>query len=309
MDTKCLVLPPHKRFRLIHQEQEKEEHHQKFLAKKVKESRDPLLLPDSSAHCCLPAKKRVWALQPQEISQKQVSHFDLNLDYQPSLEDQEIKQENPPIPYDIGGDESKDDECGEDCEEDDDDGVVCAVCQSTDGEPSDPIVFCDGCNLMVHASCYGYPLVKAIPNGDWFCTQCSVSKSSQSEEFTCCLCPIKGGAMKPTIIDGQWTHIVCALFVPEVFFLDPEGREGIDCSQVPKRRWQRKCYICKKASGAVFDCSEPICPLAFHITCGLNKDLCLEYNERNKKSDVVAGFCKSHTDLWKKVNFDFYKLY
>jgi hypothetical protein len=43
-------------------------------------------------------------------------------------------------------------------DDDDDDGIVCAVCQSTDGDPSDPIVFCDGCDLMVHATCYGNPL-------------------------------------------------------------------------------------------------------------------------------------------------------
>ncbi|KAL8525213.1 hypothetical protein ACS0TY_014727 [Phlomoides rotata] len=35
----------------------------------------------------------------------------------------------------------------EDC---DDDGVVCAVCESTNGDSTDPIVLCDDCDLMVH---------------------------------------------------------------------------------------------------------------------------------------------------------------
>ncbi|KAI5318939.1 hypothetical protein L3X38_038647 [Prunus dulcis] len=94
---------------------------------------------------------------------------------------------------------------------------------------------------MVHATCYGNPLVKGIPKGDWFCSQCSLSSaSSQSTESSfCCLCPIKGGAMKHTR-DGRWAHIVCALYVPEVFFKDPEVGEGIDCSKVHKKEVERE---------------------------------------------------------------------
>ncbi|KAL6283363.1 hypothetical protein ACE6H2_014292 [Prunus campanulata] len=181
------------------------------------------------------------------------------------------------------------------------DGIVCAICKSTDGDASDPIVFCDGCDLMVHATCYGDPLVKGIPEGDWFCTQCSLSSvpSQSNEPSSCCLCPIKGGAMKATR-DGRWAHIVCALYVPEVFFKDPEGREGIDCSKVPKRRWKERCYVCKSSRGCAIQCSELKCPLAFHVTCGLNEDLCLEYREGRKQGAIVAGFCKTHSDLWKK---------
>lgn len=102
--------------------------------------------------------------------------------------------------------------------------------------------------------------------------------------------------------DGRWAHIVCALYVPEVFFKDPEGREGIDCSKVPKRRWKERCYVCKSSRGCAIQCSELKCPLAFHVTCGLNEDLCLEYREGRKQGAIVAGFCKTHSDLWKKVN-------
>lgn len=190
--------------------------------------------------------------------------------------------------------------------EEEDDGISCAVCESTDGNPSDPIVFCDGCDVMVHARCYGNPLINNIPEGDWFCSQCLASNSSSSVEkkgkpFSCCLCPINGGAMKPTN-DGRWAHVVCAVFVPEVFFEDPEGREGIDCSMVPKRRWEGKCYACSSRKGCVIECSESKCRLAFHVTCALKADLCIEYRE-GKKGTVIAGFCKTHTELWKKVAF------
>lgn len=226
--------------------------------------------------------------------EKKFTAFDLNMEYKPYS----VEEENR-VPVENTQERKE-------SESEDDDGIVCAICQSTDGDPSDPIVLCDGCDIMVHASCYGNPLVKGIPEGDWFCAQCLVSRSSPSHEkktFSCCLCPNNGGAMKPTSHrDGRWAHVVCAVFVPEVFFRDPEGRDGIDCSKIPKKRWRGKCYVCKKSSGCAIDCSEPKCPLAFHVTCGLKEDLCIEYREGRKKSAIVAGFCKSHSDLWMKVN-------
>lgn len=36
--------------------------------------------------------------------------------------------------------------------------------------------------------------------------------------------------------DAQWCHICCALWIPEVFFVDSEALESIDYYQVPKER-------------------------------------------------------------------------
>nr|CAB3471948.1 unnamed protein product [Digitaria exilis] len=180
----------------------------------------------------------------------------------------------------------------------DDDGVLCAVCGSTDGDPSDPIVFCDGCDLMVHASCYGNPLAQAIPDGDWFCSLCSAKKSKLAARPSCCLCPARGGAMKRTT-EGQWAHISCALLVPEVFFQDPDGRDGVDCSLVPAHRFAKDCYICESNNGCALECSQPKCSLGFHVSCGLDAGLCIEYKE-GKGGAIVAGFCREHTELWEK---------
>ncbi|GLU14743.1 hypothetical protein SLE2022_312960 [Rubroshorea leprosula] len=340
MDADFQDLPPLKRFRLLQQRQESDATASVsscLPAKKRKESRD-LPVPDAAVRTyCLPAKKREEEEEekrkiPPPISTKEGvgSNGGDDKENESSL----VSEKNPSIgegnqeEEEIGGKESKEtpilrdseadqesefglvkeqDESidagnGEDEEEEEDDGIICAICQNTDGEPSDPIVFCDGCDLMVHATCYGNPLVRTIPEGEWFCAQCLASKSSPIEKkertFSCCLCPNSSGAMKPTN-DAQWAHVLCAVYVPEVFFRDPEGREGIDCSKVPKRRWADKCYICKNRSGCVIECSEPKCPLWFHVTCGLNNDLSFEYRE-GKKGAVAAGFCQRHTELWKK---------
>ncbi|KAF9672612.1 hypothetical protein SADUNF_Sadunf11G0060600 [Salix dunnii] len=241
--------------------------------KKRKESRNPLLADAdpkviTSAAYCLPTKKRVWALHPDIDYGKPLSPLiDLNVEYIPSSSNE-----------------------GQQEYEEEDAGNLCAICQSTDGDPTDPIVYCDGSDLMVHATCYGNPFIKGIPDGDWFCSPCWASKSdreSKQPSLSCCLCPIKGGALKSTTANGRdeyWAHIVCALLIPEVFFDSPEGREGIDCSKVPKRRWEGKCYVCKSRKGCVIDCSEPKCHLAFHVTCGLNEDVCIEYKEGKKET-------------------------
>lgn len=333
MESKFHGLPPLKRFRLMQQQQEQNEENNFntskrnpestensmtplcLPAKKRKECRDSLPLPPISTTnttFCLPAKKRIWAVQPFDLD------LNLNLEYEPPSDtgNQEILPKDLEKSTEIniqaaeinnGGEKSG----GEDSEtkgngvnEDDDDGIVCAICESTDGDPTDPIVLCDGCDLMVHTTCYGNPFTKGIPEGDWFCAQCLESKSARNSaskaHLSCCLCPVSGGALKPTT-DFKWAHLVCAIYVPEVFFVEPEGREGIDCSQVLKRRWEKKCYVCESKNGCVIDCSEPKCPLAFHVTCGLKEELCIEYRQGKNKGAVVAAFCTAHTDLWKKV--------
>ncbi|KAL8140260.1 hypothetical protein V2J09_006281 [Rumex salicifolius] len=266
MDSKIQSLPPLKRFRLLHQQHEESDEFtsSQLPAKKRKESRNIPQIPILAISSLLPAKKRVWALPPD---------LDLNLEHN--------QQEEGAIP-------------------EEDDGIVCAVCGSTDGDPSDPIVLCDGCELMVHASCYGNPLIQGVPEGDWFCARC-LSSCHNSE---CCrLCPVAGGAMKPTK-DGRWAHLVCALYVPEVFFKDPVGRDGIDCSELPVDGYKEACYVCSApaSDGCAIQCSEPNCKLAFHVTCGLTQGLCIEYTQGRRKTSkaIVHGFCQEHTQLWNK---------
>ncbi|CAA7402963.1 unnamed protein product [Spirodela intermedia] len=289
-------LPPSKRFKLLHRQEPPQQPSAPpsaacLPAKKRIESHRLHLRPeqhkpepDLPYSCCLPAKKRIWAphpllpFPPDAVEDDEPSKFIAPM--KPKEEDQEGEKE--------------DEEEEEEEEEEEDDGVVCAVCKSTDAHPQDPIVFCDGCELMVHASCYGNPLARGVPEGDWFCERCE----NKEESTECCLCTAKGGATKRTT-DGRWAHILCALLVPEAFFHDGEGREGLDLSRVPARRWEGACYACGSSEGCVVDCSEARCGLAFHASCAVDADLCIEYRE-GRGGGIVVGFCHAHTQLWKK---------
>ncbi|EPS65692.1 hypothetical protein M569_09086, partial [Genlisea aurea] len=262
---------------------------------------------------CLPAKKRVWGIRPSDLDLLSESPFcseeiclksgphsgDLNLES--DSHSGEFNLESDPHSGEPNLESSPHSEPPLDSD-DDDDGIVCAVCGSTDGDPTDPIVFCDGCDLTVHSTCYGHPLKTSIPEGDWFCAQCLSQPKQPPPPPSCCLCPAPGGASKPTT-DGRWAHLVCSIYVPEVFFSDPENREGIDCRRVT--RWDAKnCYLCGSNNGCVIDCSEPKCPLSFHVTCGVKHELTMEFRQGKKNSGrgggIVTSFCRSHTDLWKK---------
>ncbi|KVI10539.1 hypothetical protein Ccrd_011050 [Cynara cardunculus var. scolymus] len=212
MENNFHGLPPHKRFRLMHQEKPAIDNldfnfpfPSCLPAKKRKESRYSPPFPTNldavaaGATYCLPAKKRITALHPNFLSEKPLSSFDLNLEYDPKSD-----EDNTSNPESVSKKGDEIDEIKEE-EEEEEDGII-----------------------------------------------------------------------------------------------DPEGREGIDCSMVPSRRWGKRCYVCKKSNGCAIDCSEEKCCLSFHVTCGLKEDLCIEYKEGRNKGTIVAGFCKSHSDLWMK---------
>merc|ERR1712154_639796 len=76
-----------------------------------------------------------------------------------------------------------------------------------------PIIFCDFCNIGVHRYCYG---LRKMPNEhiDWLCVSCEYTKYNKFNNITpqCCLCPIKGGALKRTK-EGDFAHITCSIWI------------------------------------------------------------------------------------------------
>ncbi|KAG5031527.1 hypothetical protein JHK82_015131 [Glycine max] len=73
--------------------------------------------------------------------------------------------------------------------------------------------------LQVHQECYGARNVRDFTS--WVCKACETPDIKRE----CCLCPVKGGALKPTDVDTLWVHVTCAWFRPEVSFASDEKME------------------------------------------------------------------------------------
>lgn len=56
----------------------------------------------------------------------------------------------------------------------------CRICFSDSGDPSNCIVYCDGCDFGAHQLCYA---VDIIPEGDWFCRRCVFRKEKGDENL------------------------------------------------------------------------------------------------------------------------------
>jgi NuA3 HAT complex component NTO1 len=215
---------------------------------------------------------------------------------------------------------------------------TCAICDDGEGENSNAIVFCDGCNLAVHQDCYGVPY---IPEGQWLCRKCTVSPenpvvsqtaSSQTDRDglwpaqSCILCPNEGGAFKQTST-GKWAHLLCAIWIPEVtvgnqVFMEPV--ENVD--KVPKNRWKlvrythflahihgsnmfcQVCSLCKHRVGACIQCDNRSCFTAFHVSCARRAKLLMAMKTLPGQDDTpLRALCEKHLpvsicapidDLW-----------
>lgn len=168
---------------------------------------------------------------------------------------------------------------------------ACAVCDDTEVENSNAIVFCDGCNVAVHQDCYGIPY---IPEGQWLCRKCMISP-----EFpvSCIFCPNEGGAFKQTNTN-QWGHLLCAIWIPEVGVRNAIYMEPIDqIENIPKSRWKLTCCICRKRQGACIQCDNKHCFAAFHVTCAKAAKLCMKMNTHQSQTEgvILKAYCDKHT--------------
>ncbi|KAL1923953.1 uncharacterized protein VTP21DRAFT_6988 [Calcarisporiella thermophila] len=177
---------------------------------------------------------------------------------------------------------------------------ACAICDDSECENSNAIVFCDGCNLAVHQDCYGIPY---IPEGQWLCRKCMISPD---KPVSCIFCPNEGGAFKQTNTN-RWAHLLCAIWIPEVGLANPVYMEPVDnIEKIPKSRWKLKCYICKKRMGACIQCDHKFCFAAYHVMCGRRAKLYMKMKAAGSHYDggILRSYCDRHTPKEYKEQVD-----
>ncbi|KAJ7538565.1 hypothetical protein O6H91_11G054400 [Diphasiastrum complanatum] len=167
----------------------------------------------------------------------------------------------------------------------------CAVCGLVEDYEDNKIIICNRCQVAIHEACYG---VKASEiTGSWVCRVCETPKVDRE----CCLCPVKGGALKPSTIDGLWVHLTCAWFTHEVRFKDELMMEPIEgLMKIDPAKFREVCEVCKQAHGACTHCIK--CSKGYHPMCALRAGYHMEVqvvsgNNQAPKTRNIS-YCKRH---------------
>ncbi|XVF33174.1 hypothetical protein REPUB_Repub17cG0145900 [Reevesia pubescens] len=166
----------------------------------------------------------------------------------------------------------------------------CAVCRWVEDWDYNKIIICNRCQIAVHQECYGASDVQDLTS--WVCRACETPDS----ERECCLCPVKGGALKPTDVESLWVHVTCAWFRPEVGFLNHEKMEpAVGILRIPSSSFLKSCVICKQTHGSCTQCCK--CATYFHVMCasraGYSMELhCSEKNGMQLTKKLV--YCAVH---------------
>eukprot|EP00250_Pteridium_aquilinum_P019628 c24501_g1_i1 orf=598-5466(+) len=177
----------------------------------------------------------------------------------------------------------------------------CAVCRWVEDYDYNKILVCNRCQIAVHEDCYG---VRASEMGTAFvCRACECP----DVERECCLCPVKGGALKPSTLQGLWVHVYCAWFIQEMSFrsvLKMEPADGL--TEIDPSRFRQVCTICKQTHGACIKCEE--CATIYHVTCAARAGYHMEIQTLKHKNSMQTvkkiSYCAEHSADHRNPNLD-----
>ncbi|KAL5727003.1 hypothetical protein ACHQM5_000239 [Ranunculus cassubicifolius] len=166
----------------------------------------------------------------------------------------------------------------------------CAVCRWVEDWDYNKIIICNRCQIAVHQECYGARHVKDFTS--WVCRACETPDIKRE----CCLCPVKGGALKPTDVNSLWVHVTCAWFQPEVGFASDEKMEpAVGILRIASESFVKVCVICRQVHGSCTKCSK--CSTYYHAMCASRAGYRMELHslERNgKQLTRMVSYCSYH---------------
>ncbi|XP_014492518.1 histone-lysine N-methyltransferase ATX3 [Vigna radiata var. radiata] len=166
----------------------------------------------------------------------------------------------------------------------------CAVCRWVEDWEDNKIIICNRCQIAVHQECYGAKNVQDLTS--WVCRVCE----TPDVERECCLCPVKGGALKPTDVEMLWVHVTCAWFRPQVVFQDHEAMEpAVGILKIPPNSFVKTCVICKQSHGSCITCCK--CATYFHVMCASRAGYTMELHSMEKNGNQITKkliYCSVH---------------
>ncbi|XP_065867990.1 histone-lysine N-methyltransferase ATX5 [Euphorbia lathyris] len=166
----------------------------------------------------------------------------------------------------------------------------CAVCRWVEDWDYNKIIICNRCQIAVHQECYGARNVRDFTS--WVCKACETPDVKRE----CCLCPVKGGALKPTDLEALWVHVTCAWFQPEVSFASDEKMEpALGVLTIPSNAFVKICVICKQIHGSCTQCCK--CSTYYHAMCASRAGYRMELHslEKNgRQTTKMLSFCAYH---------------
>eukprot|EP01018_Ginkgo_biloba_P024517 Gb_33484 [translate_table: standard] len=166
----------------------------------------------------------------------------------------------------------------------------CAVCRWVEDWDYNKIIICNRCQIAVHQECYG---VRKRQNfASWVCRACETPDVKRE----CCLCPVKGGALKPSTTGQFWVHVTCAWFAREVSFINAETMEPADgILKIQMKSFLQVCVVCKQMHGSCIQCCK--CQTHYHAMCasraGYRMELHCFYRNGNQMTKMIS-YCASH---------------
>lgn len=163
--------------------------------------------------------------------------------------------------------------------------LKCCVCDDPSDPIDNPIIRCNGCEIKIHVCCYGI-----VDIDDWKCSVCL--DGEWKENAVCVLCSQNDGAMKKTTCN-RWVHVICALFVDGVEFVDHNLMEPVDITKISKRKFNKNCVFCRTEHGCCIKCTKNSCKNNFHVSCAHNFGSLEEYCDTDG-SIIFRGYCNQH---------------
>ncbi|XP_022898395.1 histone-lysine N-methyltransferase ATX5-like isoform X1 [Olea europaea var. sylvestris] len=166
----------------------------------------------------------------------------------------------------------------------------CAICRWIEDWDYNKMIICNRCQIAVHQECYGARNIQDFAS--WVCRACETPEV----EKECCLCPVKGGALKPTDVGTLWVHVTCAWFQPEVAFSNAEMMEpATGLLRIPASFFAKACIICNQIHGSCTQCCK--CATYFHAMCAFRAGYRMELHCAEKYGTQITkwvSYCAVH---------------